>query len=159
MPYSLTDRVTLKDRATQLEVRVELSKRNTTWILNRHENVNKHEKKRPKLWWESIVKDHYVDISIYWHLLTCIDAKQNMSSIKYKIKVFKGVRIRMQERKVSVEMRWEMRQSRPVSLTESGDAKIKVEYVEYVSRACSMYSKVLEKAYGRRLVRSLVRRL
>ena len=30
MPYSLTDRVTLKDRATQLEVRVELSKRNTT---------------------------------------------------------------------------------------------------------------------------------
>ena len=56
------------------------------------------------------------------------------------------------------KMRWEMRQSRPVSLTESGDAKIKVEYVA-CSRACSMYSKVVEKAYGRRLVRSLVRRL
>ena len=40
-----------------------------------------------------------------------------------------------------------MRQSRPVSLTESGDAKIKVEYGA-CSRACSMYSKVVEKAEG-----------
>ena len=31
-----------------------------------------------------------------------IDAKQKMSSIKYKIKLFKGVRIWVQERKVLV---------------------------------------------------------
>ena len=35
--------------------------------------------------------------------MACIDAKQNMSSIKYKIKLFKGLRIRVQEKKELVE--------------------------------------------------------